>query len=227
VTFDVKSLHTSIPHSYDLEAIDYWLTKHPESLHPRFTKEFILECVAFILANNNCKFNNEYFTQIGGMAMGTIFAPTYATLTMGFFEIKLYDLCELNWGPITKQYVIKNWSRFLDDCEIPIDRNILEPDQLLAILNSIIPEIQFTMECSELAIPFLDILIEQKNNTISMDLYRKPTDTQRCLHFKSNHPKHCLKNIPFAMARRICTIVENTKHLNQLRQKPSKIYVSS
>ena len=27
--------------------------------------------------------------------------------------------------------------------------------------------------------------------------------------FTSNHPRHCLTNIPFSLARRICTIVEN------------------
>ena len=42
-----------------------------------------------------------------------------------------------------------------------------------------------------------------------MDLYHKLTDTQRCLPYSTSHPKHCLKNLPFAMARQICTIVEN------------------
>ena len=34
----------------------------------------------FILQNNNMKFNNELYNEIKGIAMGTIFAPTYATL---------------------------------------------------------------------------------------------------------------------------------------------------
>ena len=36
-----------------LEAIEYWLDKFPESLHPRFSKEFVLESVKFILENNS------------------------------------------------------------------------------------------------------------------------------------------------------------------------------
>ena len=55
-----------------------------------------------------------------------------------------------------------------------------------------------------------------------MDLYHKPTDTQQCLPYSTSHPKHCLKNIPFVMARRICTIVENyylkNKHLRELKE---------
>ena len=55
-----------------------------------------------------------------------------------------------------------------------------------------------------------------------MDLYHKTTDTQRCLPYSTSHPKHCLKNIPFVMARRICTIVENNclknKDLRELKE---------
>ena len=50
--------------------------KFPESLHPRFPKEFALESVKFILENKNLNFDNEYFSQIKSTAMGTIFAPT-------------------------------------------------------------------------------------------------------------------------------------------------------
>ena len=32
------------------------------------------------------KFSNEFYNQIKGTAMGTIFARTYATLSMGYFK---------------------------------------------------------------------------------------------------------------------------------------------
>ena len=53
VTFDVVNLHTNIPHTFGLEALDYCLENHPESLHARVNKEFVLECAKFILQNNN------------------------------------------------------------------------------------------------------------------------------------------------------------------------------
>ena len=70
-TFDVVRLYSSIPHEYGLEAIEYWLDKFPESLSPRFSKEFVLESIKFILENNNLNLDNEYFNQIKGTAMGT------------------------------------------------------------------------------------------------------------------------------------------------------------
>ena len=40
-TFDVVGLYSNIPHKYGLEAIECWLDKFPDSLNPRFSKEFI------------------------------------------------------------------------------------------------------------------------------------------------------------------------------------------
>ena len=36
--------------------------------------------------------------QLQGTAMVTVFAPTYANLTIGYHEIKLYDIIELNYN---------------------------------------------------------------------------------------------------------------------------------
>ena len=65
------------------------------------------------------------------------------------------------------------------------------------------------MEYSNDQILFLDILIKRNENSIWIDLYHKPTDTQRCLLFASSNLNHCKRNIPFCLARTICTIAEN------------------
>ena len=41
-----------------------------------------------------------------------------------------------------------------------------------------------------------------------MDIYSKPIDWKRYVSFKSNHPNHCFKKIPFSLACRICMITE-------------------
>ena len=223
-TFDITSLYTSIPHSYGLEAIKYWLDNFRSSVNQRFPTSFILEAIKFILTNNNFVFDDEFLTQLLGTAMGSIFAPTYAGLVIGYLEIKLYAICEIKWGAAISKFIYENWSRFLDDCEILLDKSIVKPEELLEVLNSINFHIKFTMDYSDTEIPFLDILIKRDSN-IWMDLYHKPTDTQRYVPFNSNHPPHCKRNIPFTLARRICTIVENsdrkTTLLNKLRENLS------
>ena len=225
-TFDVKSLYTNIPHEYGLEAMNYWLNKHQNSINSRFSKAFILDSADFILKNNSFKFNDEYFLQLVGRATGIDMAPAYAILTMGYYEVKFYTICELNWGAAIGQYIEEAWGCFLDDCEIPLDEGKVKPEALRDVLNSIHPKIQFNKEHSKEMVPFLDVLVRKEGDRIWMDLYTKPTDTKRYLLYGSAHPKHCKINIPFSLARRICTIVESEqvkeKHLRELKDRMQK-----
>ena len=84
VTFDVSSLYTSIPHDLGIEALTYYLRTFNHTIDSRFNINFILEATNFILKNNTFIFNGDNFLQLMGTAMGTIFAPTYATLVLGY-----------------------------------------------------------------------------------------------------------------------------------------------
>ena len=81
--FDVAGLYTNIPHTFGIEVVRYFLLKYKEDIHPRFNIPFILELIDFILKNNTCVFDSEYFLQLQGIAMRTVFAPTNANLSMG------------------------------------------------------------------------------------------------------------------------------------------------
>ena len=121
MTFDVVNLYTNIPHTFGLEALDYWLENHPESLHARFNKEFVLECAKFILQNNNMKFNNEFYNQI----------KVTDGISMGYFEIKLYSVCTFKYGELLAEYIKENWNRFLDDCYTVLRSSQISPEELL------------------------------------------------------------------------------------------------
>ena len=75
----------------------------------------MLESTRLILENNNFKFNDGFFVQICGTALGTIFAPTYATLTMGYFELTFYRICINEFDETLGQFILENWCRFLGD----------------------------------------------------------------------------------------------------------------
>ena len=78
------------------------------------------------------------------------------------------------------------------------------------------------MEKSQTRLPFLDIMINKNGTKVWMDIYNKPTDSKRYAPFTSNHPQHCLTNIPFFLARRIFIIVEN-ENVKEKRFKKLKI----
>ena len=58
------------------------------------------------------KFNNEFYDQIRGGAMGKIFAPTYPTLLLGDFEIKLYSVCNFKYGELLAKDSKEHWNSF-------------------------------------------------------------------------------------------------------------------
>ena len=147
--------------------------------------------------------------------MVTVFAPTYANLSMGYHEIKLYNLIELNYSVDMRQYFVENRKRFLDDCKILLKTDPIKPDDLLTILNSVNNNIQFSMKLNDNKLPFLDIFITKSGKKIWMNI------SKRYVSYLSNHPKPCLKNIPFCLARRICMIVEN-KNVRYMKLKELK-----
>ena len=110
------------------------------------------------------KFNNDFYDQIKGAAMGIIFITTYATLLMAYFEIKL------KYGELLAEYIKEKWNLFLDECYAVLRNSQISPEKLLLSLNSINPSIQFTMEYGKYQVTFLHILIKTNENAIWMDL---------------------------------------------------------
>ena len=98
LTFDVTSMYTNIDNELGKEAITYWVTNHPNQLLRNISKEFIIKALAIVRECNAFTFDNTNYVQIRGTAMGTKVAPTYATLVMGFLEIKLYRQIEEKYG---------------------------------------------------------------------------------------------------------------------------------
>ena len=108
-------------------------------------------------------------------------------------------------------------------------RSLPDITEIVDILNSIDPNIKFLAETSEElnrpsgGLPFLDVEAYFKEGEIHFDLYHKETDTFNYLPFSSSHPRHCVRNIPYSLARRIVVIVSEqhnvTKQLNLLKRR--------
>ena len=227
-TVDIISLYTSIPHDLGITAINYYINKHPNLIPKRFTDKFIIESVKFLLENNIFTFNNQMYHQLTGTAMGSNFAPPYAILSIGYLEEKhLYVELPKYFPEKDSNFIKNNLKRFMDDGFIPWNNN-LDIKIFLNLLNSMHPNIQYTIEASEISndtqtINFLDVkVILNKDNTIETDIYYKPTNSHEYLNYNSHHPKHVKDNIPFNLAKRIVVFVSNfeqsQKRLKELKQ---------
>ena len=221
-TFDISSLYSNISNNLGLEAVEYWLQKHPENLHSRIPKDFITDSLRIILENNSFCFGAKNFLQINGTAMGTKMAPTYANLTLAYLEETLYTKFRSKYTEEFVKHFEESWKRYIDDCFIVWDNNIDNIEALHTELNNLHPKLVFTIEQSDTEISFLDIKLKRQGEQIVTDIFHKPTDTKQYLHFRSCHPRATKFNIPYNLARRICTIVTEPS-LRKYRLQEMKI----
>ena len=122
--------------------------------------------------------------------MGAVFAPTYATLVMGYIEISFYKEIDKNYGAKIKNMVEENWMRYLDDCFFIIEENIFIPRDLLEILNNLDNDIKFTMETNTEKLAFLDVMVNIENDKIWMDTYSKPLNDMSLVPSKTYLEKY-------------------------------------
>ena len=152
-----------------------------------------MEDIKVILENNTFQFNDEYYIQTKGTAMGSKFAPIYSTLVLAYLEAKLYELSELDFGTDFRSYLEEHFKRFLDDCFLIFTKSEEHLNRFHCLLNSLHPSIKYTIDKSNTRLPFLDTLVLNKNGNLYTDIYYKPTDSRQYLLYTSCHP-----NIPVA-----------------------------
>ena len=114
--------------------------------------------------------------------------------------------------------ILKNWAgtkpllyrRYIDDVFFVWPGSTEELEAFISHMNSQSPFIKFTSsyDPTTKTVPFLDILVSEKNGKIETDLYKKETFRPQYLHPTSCHVGHQYKNIPYSLGlrcRRICS----------------------
>ena len=142
----------------------------------------------------NFEFNGTHYLQVQGTAMGTEMAPAYGNMFMGRLERQL--LRSVTLRPFS-------WLRFIDDIDMKWSHGRETLTIFLDEANNFHPSIKFTAEISTKQPMFLDTKSSLVGNTISVDLYTKPTDTHQYLLPTCCHPKHCCKNVSYSLALRL------------------------
>ena len=216
ISLDVSSLYTVIPLDIGLKSLEFWFDKFPGFLDNRFSSDFILKAMKFILENNLFSFNNEVFIQLTGTAMGTKVAPKYAHLVMGYIENCIKQKCIVKFGFEKTEKFFSFYWRFLDDICIISSLSYDENIQFLEFFNCFNAAFKFVYSLSHEKINFLDLTIYHVEGKIETDIFHKPTDSHQYLHFYSYHPRHIKRNIPYCLANRIKRLVSE-EHIRSLR----------
>ena len=230
---DIIALYTKIPNDLGMKALQYWIQRKRSIIPNRFSEEFILESTKFILENNHFQFDGKMYRQKEGTAMGKEMAGPYACLTVGFLEETLLfpRLLPANYPTSMVERIIQNYYRFVDDgiTALPDD---IETDTFLNIINSMHPNIQFTItpQVQETVrnrlfktINFLSIkILSDSSGEIQTDIYYKDTNSHDYLHYSSHHPSHVKNNIAYCLAKTIIVFTSDPEtmenNLNDLRR---------
>ena len=161
-----------------------------------------------ILQNNYISFNNKYYKQIKGIAMGSISSPTIANLYLSILEDKFLI--------IHRPFLYK---RYLDDIFI-----VVKKDFNIDILNLYFENLKLILSSSNI-VNFLDLNIEIDYiyGRFKISLYIKPTQSFSFLSTDSNHPKFIFKNIPLSILIRVR---KNCSDLNDYFYYSNKFYIN-
>ncbi|CAJ0962820.1 unnamed protein product [Ranitomeya imitator] len=215
VTWDVNSLYTSIVHEKGLLATDRILSENRVDIKVR---HFCADLLGIVLKENYFMFQDTFYAQLQGTAMGANVAPPYAIAYMAAFESDfVYN------HPLFMAHC-RVWRRYIDDIfcvwDGPIE-SLLPFDQHI---NSIWPELKFTLQHDTHKISFLDTLIyKEREGRLGIDLFTKPTDRNGLLHFSSCHPPSIKRAIPKSQFHRVDRIVSDVElkrtRLTEMEQK--------
>ena len=205
VSLDITSLYTNVPLKETIEILTTLIyDQNNESFRNCSKREFqtLLELTTM---DTFFFFNNTYYKQIDGLAMGSPMSATLANVFLCHHENNWINNCPGDFKPLY-------YKRYVDDT-FAIFRNRQQAERFLDYMNSRHEKISFTMETEENSqIPFLDLLIKKSNNKIETSIYRKPTYTGLGINFISS----CYENFKlnafntmFYRAFRLTTSYEN------------------
>ena len=135
--------------------------------------------------------------------MGSPLSTIIANLYMESFERKA-----LASTPLTPTL----WLRYVDDTFTLWPHGQEQLEEFHNHLNKQHPQIQFTREKeSNNHISFLDVLVTKKDGAFETTVYRKPTHTNRYMHFSSHHHPRVKSGTIKCLVKRAEMICDNKK----------------
>lgn len=155
--------------------------------------------------NVHFTYDNDIYQQKDGVAMGSPLGPVLAGIFMVHLERTLMPKLEK---------FIKPWKRYVDDTITYIKPGSI--NVVINILNNFHQNIKFTYELEKDGkISFLDVLLSRFDDKIETTVFRKETNNDIYLHWKSFAPITWKRGTLKTLIRRAYTICSNDKLLKE------------
>ncbi|CAI7822051.1 unnamed protein product [Closterium sp. NIES-54] len=182
-TYDVTSLHPSIPLRRGIDAVSSMLQS---GRHLSYLP--IIALLEWVMMNSYVEFDGQLFLQRQGTAMGTPAAVCFAVLFMS----RLDEVLRRRWTGTEPLCHV----RYIDDGLIVWPGSRDELEAYLNMFNQLDPNIKLTWHVSDSSADFLDMVIFKgprfaEKGILDLRVFQKPMNRYLYLPFSSFHPRHC------------------------------------
>ena len=215
VSFDIKSMFTSLPRDLVKQAVFSSLEESHSFLdNEKLSQSELLGLVSLCLDSTFFRFRDKIYHQQVGTPMGSPISVVLAEITIQRFEEEVL---------VSAPQSLRMWVRYVDDVFAVIKETDVEP--FLTLLNERNSAIQFEMEREvDGQLPFLDVLVSRVGNSVSTKVYRKGTHTDRLLDFNSYHPLSHKRSVVRTLWTRAEKVCSTAAHLKEERGYLRKVF---
>jgi hypothetical protein len=203
MTFDVTDLYTMIPRNGALEALGRFLVQTSiKGKIGNLSVDTMLKLARLVLDTNYFVYDNKYYRQIKGGAMGSPFTMTVANVYMLEWEQPLIEL-QLNQGELYGRYVVYIYRifhniyhylytdcRYIDDVFMTSNMSVDEIHAKLDWMNKKDEKHIHITYSVGFKVEFLDVNVENCNGSLTTSVFHKPAAEPYVLPFESDHPRH-------------------------------------
>jgi hypothetical protein len=167
-----------------------------------------MELLDICLKSTYFQFEDKFYQQKEGMAMGNSLSPVVSNRFMEHFEEVTLD---------TGEYKPAKWLRYVDDTFMAWTHGPARLQQFFDHINSVKPTIKFTMEAqTNNTLPFLDVMVMKRGLELITEVHRKPAHISRYVHFNSSHPHHEKRGVVHSLVNRANVICQHQKDFNNV-----------
>lgn len=206
VIADAVSMYTNIDTTHGIETLKAWLTLHKADLPKSFPHGMVLAATELIMTYNVFQFDDTFWLQISGTAMGTPVACTFATIYYSYHEetsyLKKYHFATQPF--VQAQPPLLFYKRLIDDTIQIWDTALLPPHiPLYHLTKTIERDMEFGKLPWEVNPParevnFLDLHISiHADGGITTKTFIKPMNLHLYIPPESAHSPGVLKSLIF------------------------------
>ena len=209
ITADAVSMYTNIDTTHGIATLRNWLELHTPELPPDFPTDFVINATQLIMTANVFQFDDTFWLQLCGTAMGTSLACMYATIYYSFHEeIHLFPRFSQTLPAHNTANPLILYARLIDDAfQIWDFAKLPTPITATNFVSSLGQHMQFgtlrwDVEQPSKSVNFLDLNITVTNGQLSTSTYIKPMNLHLYIPPHSAHTKGVLKSLIFGTVQR-------------------------